>query len=96
MPLTGTTEGTYAVDLTSPSDPYFKDEVVRVHLDAYLAFARRVSARNYGFADLLREMPSATETAILDQGALTPEATLKLYKTFASELLDVFDPQLAS
>jgi 7-cyano-7-deazaguanine synthase in queuosine biosynthesis len=88
---TGTTEGTYAVDLTSPSDPYFKDEVVRVHLDSYLAFARRVSARNYVFGDLLREMPAVTETAILDQGALTPEATLKVYKTFASEILDVFD-----
>jgi 7-cyano-7-deazaguanine synthase in queuosine biosynthesis len=88
---TGTAEGTYAVDLTSRSDPYFKDEVVRVHLDAYLAFARRVSDRSYGFGDLLREMPAVTETAILDQGALTPEATLKLYKTFASELLDVFD-----
>ena len=64
---------------------------MRVHLDAYLAFARRVSDRSYGFGDLLREMPAVTETAILDQGALTPEATLKLYKTFASELLDVFD-----
>ncbi|MBX9778547.1 MAG: 7-cyano-7-deazaguanine synthase [Xanthobacteraceae bacterium] len=91
----GAKEGKYAVDLTSRSDPNASKPIVRVHLDAYLAFARRVSAKTYGFGDLLLEMPTSTEVAILEQNALTPDETLKLYKTFASEVLDVFGRQRA-
>jgi hypothetical protein len=90
---TGAEQGKYAVDLTSRSDPYATDPIVRVHLDAYLAFARRINAKSYGFGDLLLEMPAITEAAIFDQKAITPEDTLKLYKTFASEVLDVFGRQ---
>ncbi len=90
---TGPEEGEYAVDLTSRSDPHASDPVVRVHLDAYLAFASRVSAKTYGFGELLLDMPAATETAIFEQNAITPDNALKLYKTFAAEILDVFGHQ---
>lgn len=86
----GVGEKGYAVDLTSPNDANASKEVVRVHLNAYMTFARRVLSKDYGVGNLMRDMPEVTEVAIFEDRALTPEEALGVYRTFASEILDVF------
>ncbi|WP_287320274.1 7-cyano-7-deazaguanine synthase [Mesorhizobium sp.] len=87
---TGVRRGEYAVNLAAKSGPYAKNDVVRVHLDAYLAFARRVVAPTYGFGNLLLDMPEVTEAAIFEHNAIMPDETLALYKCFSAELIEMF------
>jgi hypothetical protein len=67
-----------------------RKDVVRVHLDAYKAFARRILSGGYGIGHLMRDMPEVTEAAIFEDDILAPEQALDVYKTFASEILHVF------
>jgi len=87
---TGVRRGESAVNLAARSNPYAKNDVVRVHLDAYLAFARRVINPRYRFGNLLLDMPEVTKAAIFEHDAITPDETLNLYKTFSAELIEVF------
>lgn len=84
----------YAVDLTSPHDQYSKTPEVRVHLDAYLAFAQRVLDTDYDVGHFLHDIPEATEAAIFEHGALSLEEALLVYKSFASEIVDTFSRNL--
>jgi len=77
-----------AVDFRSGSGPAERDPVVRVHYEAYSAFARRLLDK--GLYDFLNETPAATRTALKAGIAISPEAAFDVYRRFAREWIGAF------
>lgn len=78
-----------AVDFKKRSDAA-RDQVVRVHYEAYSAFARRLLDRNYGLHDFLADAPAATRSAFNGRCPLDANAGFALYRRFAAEWTKAF------
>jgi hypothetical protein len=80
----------HAVDFGDPHHKHFKNEIARIHVDAYLAWAQQfrdgltLEQFEFGLPHVAREALVGT------QGSLTPKSLFKLYKRFAGEVLDTF------
>ena len=79
-----------AADFRAGTDRAVRDPVVRVHYDAYSAFARRLLDKRYGLFDFLDEAPAATRTALKAGIAIKPDAAFSLYRRFAREWIGAF------
>lgn len=86
----GNDEVKTAVDLASGRDLNRDNPVVRIHLNACLDFARRLTDPKYGAAAFVSELPLATASAIGTGPGLAPEQVFALYQRFARELLATF------
>ncbi|SFT82650.1 7-cyano-7-deazaguanine synthase (queuosine biosynthesis) [Paraburkholderia aspalathi] len=81
----------YAINLTSRRDPYFNDANVRIHVDAYLSWAHKVSHGDYSLEAFEFDAPKILRDAIAhSNGLLTPESALALQKRFAAELIATY------
>jgi 7-cyano-7-deazaguanine synthase in queuosine biosynthesis len=67
-----------------------RDPVVRVHYEAYSAFAQRLLATGYGLNDFVEEVPAATRMALRGANSMSPETAFDLYRRFAREWLKAF------
>ncbi|CAO3405511.1 hypothetical protein [Azospirillum palustre] len=81
----------HAVNLTSRKDPHFSNLNARVHVDAYLGWAKELSGRDYDVTRFAFEAPQVVREAVSNAAdALTMEKTFDLYRTFADELMATF------
>lgn len=71
------------VDFTGNGDA--GDAAIRVHLDAYTAFTRRISAKDYTVWDFLEDVPEPTRKALLANIGIGAKDALDLYRRFAAE-----------
>lgn len=82
---------THAVDLTSRKDPHFADADARIHVDAYLAWARKLTAFSYGPERFAFEAPQIVREAVAHSvGKLTMRAIFEIERRFAHELIQTF------
>ncbi|MCA0002788.1 MULTISPECIES: hypothetical protein [Mesorhizobium] len=81
----------HAVDLTSKKDPHFTDGDARIHIDAYLAWARKLTASSYGPERFAFEAPQIVREAVThSQGKLTMAEIFDIEQRFARELIETF------
>jgi len=67
-----------------------RDPVVRVHYEAYSAFARRLLDKNYGLYDFMEEVPAATRIALNEAKSIDRDTAFNLYRRFAQEWTKAF------
>jgi 7-cyano-7-deazaguanine synthase in queuosine biosynthesis len=81
----------YAVDLTSKEDPHFADADARIHVDAYLAWAHKLTASTYRPERFAFEAPQIVREAVAhSDGKLTMNAIFEIERRFAHELIQTF------
>jgi 7-cyano-7-deazaguanine synthase in queuosine biosynthesis len=81
----------HAVDLTSKKSKHFADPNARIHVDAYLAWARKVINPSYSAERFTFEAPQVLRDAVTNSGgALSTISTFDLYRRFAIELVKTF------
>jgi len=82
---------THAVDLTSKKDPHFADAGAPIHVDAYLAWARKLTASAYRSERFAFEAPQIVREAVAhSDGKLTMSAIFEIERRFAHELIRTF------
>jgi 7-cyano-7-deazaguanine synthase in queuosine biosynthesis len=86
----GNDEVETAINLASAKDRYAKNPVARIHLDACLDFAKRLTNSKSNVAAFVSELPLATASVIGTGPGLSPEEVFALYRRFARELLATF------
>ncbi|MGO7837206.1 hypothetical protein [Rhizobium johnstonii] len=80
-----------AVDLTSAKAPHYSDPNVRIHVDAFLTWARKISSPSYKSEDYLFEAPRILREAVAaSNGDLTMDSALALQRRFAKEIIKTF------
>lgn len=81
----------HRVDFLDPKDPWYADPAARIHVDAYLAWSRKILSPKYTIDDFAYEMPRVVEEAIdASLDTLSPSAALSLYQRFAHEIVGTF------
>jgi len=84
-------DATHRVDFTSKRDPHFADLNARIHVDAYLAWARKLTASSYGPARFAFEAPQIVRDAVVhSDGKLTMDVIFEVERRFADELIQTF------
>lgn len=78
------------VDFKNGNGRAERDPVVRVHYEAYSAFAKRLLDKSYGWHDFMEEAPAATRTALKGASSISPDAAFDLYRRFAREWIKAF------
>lgn len=73
------------VDFTGNGSSPAADPAIRVHLEAYAAFARRIIAKDYTVWDFLEDVPEPTRKALLANIGIGAKDALDLYRRFAAE-----------
>jgi 7-cyano-7-deazaguanine synthase in queuosine biosynthesis len=79
------------VDFTAPASRSTRDPVVRVHYEAYSAFARRLLDPAYRLRDFLEEIPMATRTLFNKPYSMDSVEVFDLYRRFAREWTKAFN-----
>ena len=79
-----------AVNFKKGTGTAARDPVVRVHFEAYSAFAERLLDKEYGLREFMDDVPAATRTALNDGTVIDPQAALDLYRRFAREWCRAF------
>jgi hypothetical protein len=81
----------HAVDLTSKKDPHFVDTAARIHVDAYLVWARKLTASKYSPERFAFEAPQIVRQAVAQSdGKLTMKSIFEIERRFADELIKTF------
>jgi len=81
----------HAVDLTSKKDPHFFDADARIHVDADLAWAHKLTASTYGPERLAFEAPQIIREAVAhSDGKLSMKSIFEIERRFAFELIQTF------
>jgi 7-cyano-7-deazaguanine synthase in queuosine biosynthesis len=79
------------VDFKSGGVPAARDRVVRVHFEAYSAFAQRLLSRAYGLHDFMEDAPTATRVVLNSAGGASAAAAFDVYRRFAREWTRTFE-----
>lgn len=79
-----------AINFASSRDPNRNNPVTRVHLNACLDFAKRLTDPKQTMAAFLSELPYATASAIGTGPGLAPDEVFGLYRRYANELRATF------
>ncbi|WP_422384565.1 hypothetical protein [Roseibium album] len=81
----------HAVDLTSREDPYFKNAGVRIHLDAFQAWAQKLLAKGYDLTRYEFDAPHVLREAIISSNSsFSMKDAYDLHRRFAAELKATF------
>lgn len=81
----------HAVDLTSKEDPHFDDANARIHVDAYLAWARKLTGTTYSSERFAFEAPQIVREAVAhSDGMLSMASIFEIERRFADELIQTF------
>ena len=81
----------HAINLSSRKVRATADPSAKLHLEAFLSWARKMSAADYELAEFTLGAPYVLREAIsTGRGGLTYETAFDLYRRFARELLETF------
>lgn len=81
----------HAIDLSSPTERATVDPNAKLHLEAFMSWAKKTDATNFELADFMLGAPYVLREAISSgREGLTYETAFILYKRFARELLGTF------
>ena len=87
----GASDVMHTVDLTDRTNSNFGNATARVHVDAYLEWARELTDKGYDEARFSFEAPQVVREAISNSGGvLSMDAAYHLCRRFSAELIETF------